>query len=48
MILEEFIEKLKQTDGDKIVLIEDSEYGNFEATEIEEREFDTLINNTIE
>lgn len=47
MTVKELIEQLQQVDKDKIVYVEDIEYGNFEVVEVIEKENNVLINSTI-
>lgn len=49
MTVEELIDKLQQFDGDKVVLVEDAEYGEFQATDVKpEDDRYVMITTTIE
>lgn len=49
MTVKELIDKLQQFDGDRIVLVEDTEYGEFQAIDVKpEGHRSVMITTTVE
>nr|UVY51719.1 MAG: hypothetical protein [Bacteriophage sp.] len=43
MTVKELIDKLQQFNGDRVVLVEDAEYGEFQAIDVKPENFDLTV-----
>lgn len=46
MTVKELIDKLQQFNGDRVVLVEDAEYGEFQAIDVKPENFDLNVGAT--